>query len=45
MKNTYKFNYSDLDIINYKESILRSDLHHAIDNNQLRVYYQPIVDL
>lgn len=45
MKNTYKFYYSDLDIINYKESILRSDLHHAIDNNQLRVYYQPIVDL
>lgn len=44
-KNTYKFYYSDLDILNYKESVLRSDLHNAIEKNQLRVYYQPMVNL
>jgi len=44
-RNTYKFYSSDLDIINYKESVLRSDLHHAIEKNQLRVYYQPIVNI
>jgi diguanylate cyclase (GGDEF)-like protein/PAS domain S-box-containing protein len=44
-KNNYKFYSSDLDVQNYKEFILRSDLHNAIDSNQLQVYYQPIINL
>lgn len=44
-KNKYKFYSSELDIQNYKECILRSDLHNAIENNQLRVYYQPIINI
>lgn len=44
-KNTFKFYSSDLDIQNYKESVLRNDLHLAVDRNQLLVQFQPIVDL
>lgn len=44
-KNKYKFYSSDLDIQNYKQFILRNDLTRAIKNNQLRVYYQPLVSI
>lgn len=44
-KNIYKFYSSDIDIQNYKEFILRSDLHSAIKKEQLKVYYQPIVNI
>ena len=44
-KNKYKFFSSELDIQYYKEFVLRNDLHKAIENNQLKVYYQPIVNL
>lgn len=44
-KNIYKFYSSDIDIQNYKEFILRSDLHSAINNKQLQVHYQPIVNI
>ncbi|MFA7412011.1 MAG: GGDEF domain-containing phosphodiesterase, partial [Tissierellaceae bacterium] len=44
-KNTYKFYSSDLDIQNYKEFVLRSDLHNALEEGQLKVYYQPIVNI
>lgn len=44
-KNTFKFHSSDLDIQNYKESVLRNDLRYAIEKGQFRVYYQPIVNL
>lgn len=44
-KNTYSFYSSDLDIQNYKEFTLKNDLHHAIENEQLKVYYQPIVNI
>lgn len=44
-KNTYKFYSPELNIQNYKECVMRSDLHHAIEKEQLCVYYQPIIDL
>lgn len=44
-KNTYKFHSSELNIYNYKEFVLRNDLHYAIERGQLRVYYQPMVNL
>lgn len=44
-KNTYKFYSPDLDVQNYKEFILKSDLHNAIEKDQLEVYYQPIMQL
>ena len=44
-RNTFKFYSSDLDIQNYKEFILRNDLHHAIEKGQLKIYYQPIVNI
>ena len=44
-KNRYKFYSRDLDIQSYKEFILRNDLRDAIENNELTLYYQPIVNL
>lgn len=44
-KNKYKFFSSGLDIHYYKEFVIRNDLHKAIENEQLKVYYQPIVNL
>ncbi|NLM42634.1 MAG: EAL domain-containing protein, partial [Clostridiales bacterium] len=44
-KNSYKYFSSDLNIQNYKEFVLRNDLHRAIEEDQLRVFYQPIVNL
>jgi len=43
--NKYKFFSSGLDIQYYKEFAIRNDLHKAIENNQFKVYYQPIVNL
>lgn len=44
-RNKYKFHSPDLDIQTYKEFVLRNDLHSAIEDGQLRVYYQPLVCL
>ena len=44
-KNSYQFHSSNLDIQNYKETTLRNDLHYAIEREELKVYYQPIVNL
>lgn len=44
-KNKYKFYSAGLTIQNYKELMIRSDFHHAIDNNEFKVYYQPILNL
>lgn len=44
-KNRYKFYSSNMDISNYKQFMLRNDLHRAIEKNQVRVYYQPQVNL
>lgn len=44
-RNKYKFYSSGLDFQTYKEFIIRNDLHHAIEKNQLRVYYQPMINL
>lgn len=44
-KNTYKFYAPDLDIKSYKEFVLKSDLHNAIEENQLSINYQPIINL
>lgn len=34
-----------MNIQNYKEFVLRNDLHHAIEENQMKIYYHPIVNL
>ena len=44
-KNTYQIYASKMDIQSYKEFILRSDLHKAIENNQLSIHYKPIVNI
>ncbi len=44
-KNKYKFYSSDIDVQTYKQFELYSDMLKAIDNDQFRVYYQPIMDL
>ncbi|MFY9482627.1 MAG: EAL domain-containing protein [Tissierellaceae bacterium] len=44
-KNTYDFYSSDLDVQHFKEISLRNDLHKLTEENQLQVYYQPIVNL
>ncbi len=44
-KNSFKFYSSDLGDQNNREAILRSELHYAIERDQLRVNYQPIVNL
>lgn len=44
-KNKFKIYSSDLNIQNYKDFILRSDLFHALEKEQLKIYYQPIINL
>lgn len=44
-KNKYKYYSSDIDIQSYKHFILRKDLRRAIENDQLKLYYQPVVNL
>lgn len=44
-KNKYKFYSSNMDINNYKQLMLRNDLHKAIEKGQVKVYYQPQVNL
>ncbi|WP_326907292.1 sensor domain-containing protein [Sedimentibacter sp. MB31-C6] len=44
-KNRFKFFSIGLDIQNYKEFIIRNDFRHAIERNELRIYYQPIINL
>ncbi len=44
-KNTYDVYSSKLNIEFYKEFTLRSDLYHAMEKDQLEIYYQPIVNL
>lgn len=44
-KNAYKFYSSDISIQDYKQFHLRSDLRKTLETNQLKVYYQPLVNL
>ncbi|MBH1941760.1 EAL domain-containing protein [Mobilitalea sibirica] len=44
-KNKYQFYSPDMGINNYKDFELRNDLHKAIEREQIRIYYQPLVDL
>lgn len=44
-KNRIKFYSSNMEIQNYKELILRSDLKKSIEKGQIKVYYQPQVNL
>lgn len=44
-RNMYRFYNRDMDIQSFKEFELRNDLFKTIENNQTRVYFQPIVDL
>lgn len=44
-KNRYQFYSSNMNIQNFKQFELRNDLRNAIKEHQLRVYYQPQVNL
>ncbi|WP_418223764.1 EAL domain-containing protein [Clostridium isatidis] len=44
-RNRYKFYSSDTSIQTYKYFILQRDLRRAVENNQLRIFYQPFVNL
>lgn len=44
-KNTYSYYSNDMDIKYYKRFVLNNDLRKAIERNQLKVYYQPQVNL
>lgn len=41
----FRFYTSEISVFNYKQFRLRNDLRKTIENNQLMVYYQPIVEL
>jgi len=43
--NNFEFYSPNIDIHNYKQFILRNDLRKSINKNQLKVYYQPQVNL
>lgn len=44
-KNNYKFYSEELNIRYYKDFVLRSDIWHSIDNEELELYYQPVVNM
>ncbi len=44
-KNTYKVYDPELNIQNYKNVVLRDDIYNAIEKEQFKIYYQPIVNL
>ena len=44
-RNTYQLHTQEMDIHKYKDFELRNDLRKAIEKEQIRIYYQPIVDL
>lgn len=44
-KSKHQFYSSDIGIETYKQLILRNDLIKAIEKNQIKVHYQPIVNL
>jgi diguanylate cyclase (GGDEF)-like protein/PAS domain S-box-containing protein len=44
-KNRYLFHSSDMRMENYRQFVLRNDLCKAIEKLQLKVYYQPQVNL
>ena len=44
-RNSYKLYSSDLNVQSSEYMALANSLHRAIDRNELRVFYQPLVDL
>lgn len=44
-KNRYQFYRSDINIQSYKEFQLRNDLRKAIENNEFKLYFQPLINL
>lgn len=44
-KNKYLFHSTNMSINNYKRFMLQNDLYKAIEENQLRVYYQPLINI
>ncbi len=44
-QNNIKFYDHTLDLERQELTALQQDLNHAIDNNELELYYQPIVDI
>jgi len=43
--NRYQLHSQEMDIQGYKEFELRNDLRKTIENNQIKIYFQPIVNL
>jgi diguanylate cyclase (GGDEF)-like protein len=44
-RNSYKLYSSDLNVQSSEYMALANSLHRAIDRNEIRVFYQPLVDL
>lgn len=43
--NNYRFYNLELDQFIEKEQIMENDLYHAIENNELKLVYQPIIEV
>jgi len=43
--NKYKFYSSNMSINSYKQLMLRNDLHKVIEKDEIKVFFQPIVNL
>lgn len=44
-KNNYKFSYDMQSIYTKEKYQLENDLHHSLENNEMVLYYQPIVEV
>lgn len=44
-KNKYELYSSDINIQSYKQFQLRNSIRKALNNNQFRVYYQPLINM
>lgn len=44
-KNRYQFYSIDMDIQSFKEFQYRNDMYKSIELNQMKVYYQPLINL
>lgn len=44
-RNNYQFSLPEIGIAEHKKFMIETQLHHALNNNQFLLYYQPIIDI